>query len=157
MAIIPTTKRCKMCSANMTRRSRDTYAYWNTRTYCSIACRAKDSEWLAKMSVVATKRNIKLWNDPIYADHMSRVHKGKTGERASNWKGAKVGYSGIHKWLRTTFGAASGCAFCGADKGNFQWANISHQYLRDRGDWEPLCISCHKKYDLDFIRNHAHV
>ena len=34
---------------------------------------------------------------------------------------------------------------------NIQWANISGNYIRERGDWLGLCVKCHRKYDNKVI------
>lgn len=74
-------------------------------------------------------------------------------ERAYQWKGEKVGYSALHKWVKMKLGKAHYCEDCGLDKiplGKkrfFQWANISHQYKRAVEDWKQLCCKCHKAFD----------
>lgn len=66
-----------------------------------------------------------------------------------NWKGDNVGYSGVHIWIKKIYGTPRTCDFCdiGPDKANFEWANISRKYKRDREDWMRLCQSCHRKFD----------
>lgn len=76
---------------------------------------------------------------------MSLSHR---GERAYNWKGDKVGYSGLHKWVSLRLGKAKVCEVCSNAKSKVvDWANKSHQYKRDLRDWLELCRSCHIRYD----------
>lgn len=83
------------------------------------------------------------------------------GYKNGSWKGDKVKYSGLHKWVRENLGTADHCEKCGlkeVPKGitkygkqrtrYFQWANISHKYKRDLTDYKQMCIPCHKLYDL---------
>ncbi len=77
------------------------------------------------------------------------------GSNNPNWKGAAVGYLGIHAWVKKELGEKPGeCVHCG--KGNtpgkdgrstIQWANVSREYRRDLSDWIPLCYVCHSSYD----------
>jgi hypothetical protein len=76
--------------------------------------------------------------------------KGRIEERSNRWKGEKVNYSGLHKWVSRQLGKPKICEFCSKDnlKGReIHWANISHRYLRDLSDWLRLCARCHKEYD----------
>ena len=68
------------------------------------------------------------------------------GERNSHWKGDKVGYSGVHKWVYSQKGKALICVDCGSSK-NIQWANISKKYKRKLEDWKSLCYPCHAAFD----------
>jgi len=75
------------------------------------------------------------------------------GENHPNWVGDKVGYGGLHSWIRKYLGTADTCEHCGRSglKGRqIDWANKSQKYLRDLNDWLRLCKSCHRKYDLTY-------
>lgn len=82
-----------------------------------------------------------------------------TGKNHHNWKGDDVGYVGVHHWLRSKYGYANKCETCGklGEKvngiWNIQWANKTGKYLRKRNDFQGLCVSCHKKYDLNRLSN----
>jgi hypothetical protein len=70
------------------------------------------------------------------------------GERHKQWLGDRIGYRGLHKWVRRHLGVPNNCAKClTTDDIKYEWANKSHEYKRDLGDWFSLCISCHRKYD----------
>lgn len=62
---------------------------------------------------------------------------------------SEVGYNHLHKWVRKHKTKIKKCAHCGAE-GFTQWANKSHEYRRDLGDWLELCRRCHRKYDASF-------
>ena len=71
-------------------------------------------------------------------------------ENHPQWKGDNVGYQGIHRWLRITYGKAYKCENNNCNYKNpkmFEWANISGIYKRDRSHYKMLCSSCHKKLD----------
>ncbi len=73
-----------------------------------------------------------------------------SGDRSVTWKGDKVSYSGIHKWINKQLGKPKLCQHCKTDGlmgHKIHWANISGKYLRDAEDWLRLCASCHIKYD----------
>ena len=82
---------------------------------------------------------------------LSDLRKGKRfGKENPNWKGDKVGYSGLHKWVSRHFGKPKECEKCGRTGHRIvQWANKTGKYLRERKDWFVLCASCHKLYDLN--------
>jgi len=74
-----------------------------------------------------------------------------SGEKAWQWKGDKVGYHGLHKWIEVEKGKAK-YLYCskyddGTCKGRLEWSNISQKYLRKVNDWWVLCASHHKRYD----------
>jgi hypothetical protein len=77
---------------------------------------------------------------------------GRTGEKSWNWKGDNISYIGIHAWIYRVCGHPTTCEICGKTnliKHHIHWANKTGKYLRDENDWFPLCVSCHKKYDLE--------
>lgn len=74
-------------------------------------------------------------------------------EKSYAWKGDKIGYSGIHMWVRKSLGTPEICENCKKEglKGmQIHWANKDHTYKRNLKDWIRLCARCHKKYDLKF-------
>lgn len=106
------------------------------RKYCSHDCARKDNKTQFKIGHAVHVNSIG-----------SRFQKGQLeGEDNVNWKGDKVGYWGLHKWIQRKRGKAKKCAACGGEK-RIQWANLSHEYKRNVTDWKELCQSCHSKYD----------
>ncbi len=82
----------------------------------------------------------------ISLDHIERI----SGENSGQWRGDKVGYGGLHVWVRKQLGKPDTCVNCnksGLSGRKIHWANKSHQYKRDLTDWLRLCVSCHKAYD----------
>ncbi len=85
---------------------------------------------------------------------LSLNHIGKnTGKKNINWKGTKVSYRNLHRWVDRYLGQPIECEHCGLKeipkgmKRYFQWANKSKKYLRKLNDWIRLCVKCHKHYD----------
>ena len=75
----------------------------------------------------------------------------KMDSKNPKWKGDKVGYNALHSWISRKLGKALKCQFCGKKKTtphSVQWANINHSYKRNFTDWIPLCVPCHRKYDI---------
>lgn len=85
---------------------------------------------------------------PVGADHPS-------------WKGENIGYSGAHMRLRRARGLATNltCIDC---LGPAEHWSFNHSTPLDRtltakegpysanvDDWDPRCVSCHKRYDLN--------
>lgn len=72
------------------------------------------------------------------------------GEKHCGWKGDRVTYWGLHKWVMRNFGQPDTCENCktsGLKARQIHWANLSHLYKRNRDDWARLCQSCHRLYD----------
>lgn len=100
-----------------------------------------------KMMYAAWNKGIKLefpaWN------------KGKSlpqvqGEKNHQWKGDKVSYRSLHKWVERYLGKPSKCEQCGTDNlsgRKIHWSNVSGAYRRELNDWQRLCAKCHKAYD----------
>lgn len=77
--------------------------------------------------------------------------KGSTDHRAAHWKGDKITYSPLHKWMHKKFGSPHQCEKCGfkhTSNRKIHWAKKVDGYSRKRKDWVRLCVPCHKKYDL---------
>lgn len=72
------------------------------------------------------------------------------GEKSHNWKGDRVGVSGMHRWVETWKGKLKKCEVCGIEEKNkiYDWANIDHTYKRILEDYIRMCRSCHRKYDI---------
>ena len=71
-------------------------------------------------------------------------------DKSSHWKGEKVGYSGLHMYVRKHFGTPSFCELCGTKaKRKYHWARKTRAYSRKRKDWMRVCVPCHKRHDLE--------
>jgi len=76
----------------------------------------------------------------------------RKGNENNNWKGDDVGNIALHSWVKRQLGRPMKCEHCGTTKKRmYHWANKSHEYKREVGDWIRLCVPCHKRYDLAFI------
>jgi len=75
-------------------------------------------------------------------------------------KGDDVGYKGLHLWVQKQRGKPTICEFCGDTSKlpqDYQWANLSGDYLRDIQDWARLCRSCHAYYDIQHKSNRKEI
>lgn len=73
-------------------------------------------------------------------------------EKNPMWKGDKVSYRTLHRWVVSHRGQPDTCEYCktsGLVNKKIHWANISRLYKRDLDDWMRLCAKCHKAYDMD--------
>lgn len=104
------------------------------RKFCSRKCFVKD--WIKK---------IPGWN------------KGKSfigimsDEKIWNWKGEDGNTKTLHAWVKRRLEKPKFCEICEIREPK-QLSNRSHLYKRDIKDFQWLCVSCHKKYDLEFIK-----
>jgi len=57
-----------------------------TGIYKHKSCLQKTKEKIGKAN---KKKMLKLWQNPEYRKHMSKVHKKRIREKASNWKGGR--------------------------------------------------------------------
>ena len=107
--------------------------------YCSKAClyvyRKRPSGLTYK--IVAENRG---WF-PKGAQH-------PTGSASHAWKGDRVGYQELHRWVRQNKVKPDRCEHCDEET-QLEWANRSHEYLRDLDDWLALCRWCHRHYDRE--------
>lgn len=100
-----------------------------------------------------------------WKDKLKKARATKIGILASSWKGEKAGYAAKHMWIYKIKGKANKCENpnCKYPRTNcigivllapkrFTWANKSHCYKREDGDWIQLCTSCHKYYDLGKLK-----
>ena len=75
-----------------------------------------------------------------------KLSKARQEKSNPNWKGNKVGYSGLHAWVKRRKPKPKRCEKCQKKK-PLDLANISQEYKRDLNDWEWLCRSCHTLKD----------
>lgn len=68
------------------------------------------------------------------------------GKEHPNWKFDKVGYSGLHAYIRKLLKKPKLCSICNKREA-YDLANISGKYKRDLEDWEWLCRKCHMNKD----------
>lgn len=80
-------------------------------------------------------------------DYRPRPGTGVKNESNPNWKGNEVSYKVLHAWVARKLGKAAKCEYCSTTDGRIEWANKSHEYLRDLSDWLQLCKKCHVAFD----------
>ena len=82
----------------------------------------------------------------------SKSHIGiQTNEMHPNWKGDAAKVSAKHNWMVRKYGKPKYCEICKrTDKKQYDWSNKYHTYKRNREDWQRLCCSCHRDYDIKF-------
>lgn len=97
--------------------------------YCSVECFQKD------------------WGERIVFNIPNP--KGKVGEENYIWKGEFASYGAMHKWVARWKGKPMVCDHCGSKrKKKYEWSNKDHQYRRNLDDYQRLCTSCHRLYDI---------
>lgn len=130
-----------------------------------IKLKATGRKFSKEFKEADSKRVKELWKKKWYRNKLVKAHlgqkawnKGKKFVQISeknhwNWKGDKVGYHGVHSWIRKLLGKPNSCEHCGGEgryngsKWSIHWANKSQKYLRDLTDWMALCVKCHRRYD----------
>ena len=73
--------------------------------------------------------------------------KQRNGEKNPQWKGDKVSYRELHKWIRKNKPLQAFCSNCKQEKKKLDIANISGFYKREINDFEWLCRMCHMNKD----------
>jgi hypothetical protein len=75
-----------------------------------------------------------------------KISKTKIGQRNPEWKGARVGYRGVHEWVdanvdknKAGYGV---CAICGKYK-KLDSHNLSERFTRKASNWLNVCRRCH--------------
>jgi len=71
------------------------------------------------------------------------------GEKNILWKGDKVKYHSLHKWIDFHKEKTNRCSICRKNKKTV-WANKDNSYKRNTDDYIELCQKCHLKYDMLF-------
>jgi hypothetical protein len=120
--------------------------FWNGKK------RPEIKNWLKSFEKgnVPWNKGLNKATDLRVKDHGEKLSVFKTGkgknESNPNWKGDRVSYMGLHKWVYRHLGRPVECVNCLSMK-KVQWANKSGEYKRDLNDWIRLCYWCHRKYD----------
>jgi hypothetical protein len=65
-----------------------------------------------------------------------------------NWRGDKIGYSGIHLWIRRNKPKPEFCEICNKNIPR-EVANVNGIYDRDILNYKWLCKKCHRNFDLN--------
>lgn len=153
-------KLCEVCGKEYECRSLWKY---QTSRYCSKECLGKHNSIIKKgiapylmtdeikKTISKAKKGISIWGGS--RPGMEWI----IGENNNKWAGDKVGYSGVHSWIKRNVKLAGKCSLCGTIKKTkdgrryTHLANISHEYKRDTNDYIELCPSCNLNYDYGHI------
>lgn len=107
--------------------------------YCSKACMTDDFQGRHLAPETEFKKGFTPWNK-------GGRHPKVAGENHPDWKGDSVGYSGLHKWVKRTYGLREKCEHCGINE-KLNLANKNGLYNRDPDNWLTLCKRCHIIFD----------
>lgn len=86
----------------------------------------------------------------------ARLTNDISGNKHPRWKGEKVSYRNLHRWVEREMGKPDTCSQCnlsGLRERQIHWANKSRYYKRELSDWLRLCAKCHKAYDSKKMAN----
>jgi hypothetical protein len=108
--------------------------------------RVKPSYWKGKHQLEKTKEKISFALKNRHISPKTEIKKGMTGEKCPSWKGDKVTYKGLHRWLEMHFNKPKKCQKCGKQT-KLDWANITRIYKRDIKNYMALCRKCHIRFD----------
>ncbi len=104
----------------------------------SLRGRKLSEETRRKMSISARKRVERGIKPPLHS---------MPSEKNPNWKGDKVGYAGLHLWIRRNKPKPTYCEICNKNPPR-DVANINGIYNRDIMNYKWLCKKCHRNFDL---------
>ena len=153
---MPLSKICIFCKKQFI-----VYRLFTKTKYCSRICFynhrkiiliGKNNPFFGKKHTQQTKEklSLKLKGRPRNSGTFQKEGRTLSGEKHPLWKGDKISYNGLHKWLYRCLDNPDTCEHCGKTglKGKeINWANKSGEYKRDLNDWIRLCRLCHEKYD----------
>ena len=80
---------------------------------------------------------------------LARLTKHLNYENQNNpsWKGDDVGYSQLHRWVRSRLSEPPLCQLCNMATSH-DLANITGIYNRDLSNWAYSCRRCHRRLDI---------
>ena len=144
-------KKCKVCNENFEKPYYCGLPEWERMKFCGRKCYYQSKKDHTPWNK-GTKGIMKAWNKGLKGMQVA-WNKGLPSpkdEDSPSWKGEKVGYSGLHKWVASNLGKPMKCECCEQVFENphkIHWANKSREYKRELSDWLRLCASCHIAYD----------
>lgn len=93
---------------------------------------------------VRTEKNLQKLRDRV---------KNQVGEKNPSWRGDKITYSNMHKWVNKNKGRPSLCEHCGTTTAKrYEWASTTNKLFRDLNSYIRLCNRCHHVYDNQWER-----
>lgn len=148
-------KKCFVCNSEFRKPRWCSMKEWQRRKFCNFNCYVQSKKGQIPWNK-GTKRVMVAWNKGKKGLQVA-WNKGLPGpkdENNPNWKGDKVSYSGLHKWVATKLGKPMKCECCEEifnSPYKIHWANINHTYQRNLNDWIRLCIKCHMTHDRNLV------
>jgi len=148
-------KKCLVCNYEFEKKYNISQLEWKYQKYCSRPCYYQARKGLVPWNK-GIKGVMKAWNKGKKGVQIA-WNKGLPGLKDDSnpyWKGDKVGYSGLHKWVALKLGKPMKCEHCEktfTSPYKIHWANIDHKYKRNLKDWMRLCVSCHMTHDRNLI------
>ena len=137
-------KKCLYCNKFFYKKWGESWKQFDNKKCCSKKCSSK------------SRKGISV----IYNTGRTWFKKGdNTYEKNHNWKGKDVGYAAIHMWLNSHNIKKDICDFCKnkIDKVNVKRIEFAlkkgRKYSRNINDYYQLCPLCHRRYDLEWIKN----
>jgi hypothetical protein len=112
----------------------------------------RKKKWTIERRLNRSKQFKKLYNSGIKMGYKKKNQMWKKretemwAEKNPQWKGDKVGYEGLHSWVRRNKPKPEFCEICNKRK-PYDLANISGEYKRDINDFKWGCRKCHMKSD----------
>lgn len=85
---------------------------------------------------------MKFW---LISDTQPKSHH-NAGAGNGQWKGDKVGYPGVHAWVKKIYAKPELCELCKERKAT-DLHNKNSLYKRNIKDWIYLCRKCHMDID----------
>ena len=73
----------------------------------------------------------------------------KIGIEHGSWKGDDAGKGAMHQWVYLHKKMPIRCEKCNKIR-KLEWANKDHSYKRRLSDYQAICRSCHRKYDIKY-------
>ena len=151
-------KRCLYCNKEFKKPINESQKDWiNRHKYCSRECSYKgkigtktnSEEFKKHLSEKMKGNKYRLGKEPWNKGLKITQTKGKGN---GMWKGDKVGYFALHRWVDREKGKPKQCEECGKtrEEAKIEWANIDHKYRRNTNDYKALCKKCHRKFDINY-------
>jgi len=79
-------------------------------------------------------------------EHKQNIRSSNLKENCYLWKGDKVGYGGLHEYIRKYLPIPKSCYICKKEKRLYA-ACVTGVYNRDFRNWRYLCHKCHMWFD----------
>ena len=120
--------------------------YGRSRKYCNRKCKGIYLSRI-KNSKYNNKYKCPECNSPIRKKSIRCSKCSKKGKLSNIWVGDKIGYTGLHGWIKRNKPKSMFCEKCGKITSKLDCANISGEYKRDISDFRWLCRKCHMQED----------